>query len=209
VDRDPHRPRLVLASTSPARQRILAAAGLVAEVMPSGVDESSVAAASPRDLCRMLARRKAQAAAERVRAGGPDGEVLVLGCDSVLEFDGEALGKPADAAAAVRRWQRLRGRAGVLHTGHALVACVADRVVEEVGSTVVHFAAVSDAEIDAYVASGEPLQVAGGFTIDGLGGAFVERIEGDPGTVIGLSLPILRRLLARLDTPVTTLWRRG
>jgi septum formation protein len=204
---DTHRPRLVLASASPARQRTLAAAGLTAEVVPSGVDESSVDAATPRDLCQELARRKAEAVAERIRADGPDGEVLVLGCDSVLELDGEALGKPPDPAAAVQRWRRLRGRAGVLHTGHALVACAAGRVIEEVGSTVVHFADVSDAEIDAYVATGEPLEVAGGFTIDGRGGVFVERIEGDPGTVIGLSLPVLRRLLARLGTPVTALWR--
>lgn len=207
MDRDPHRPRLVLASASPARQRTLAAAGLVAEVVPSGVDEASVGDAPPRDLCQELARRKAEAVAARVRATGPAGEVLVLGCDSLLELDGEALGKPPDPAAAVQRWRRLRGRAGVLHTGHAFVACAADRVVEDVGSTVVHFADVSDAEIDAYVATGEPLEVAGGFTIDGLGGAFVEGIEGDPGTVVGLSLPIVRRLLARLGTPVTTLWR--
>jgi septum formation protein len=203
------RPRLVLASASPARRRILSAAGIDAEVVPSDVDESSVAATRPETLCGSLARRKAEAVAGRLRAAGDrtgDG-TLVLGCDSVLDFEGRVLGKPAGPAEAVARWRRMRGRDGVLHTGHALVALDSGRTVAAVASARVHFAAVSDPEIDAYVATGEPLSVAGAFTIDGFGAAFVERVDGDPGTVIGLSMPLLRRLLAELGIPVTALWR--
>jgi septum formation protein len=133
--------------------------------------------------------------------------VLILGCDSVLAFDGEILGKPADADEAIKRWQAMRGRSGVLHTGHHLTDLMGEYQAEDVGTTVVHFAEVSDEEIEAYVATGEPLNVAGGFTIDGRGGAFVERIEGDPGNVIGVSLPLLRRLLGELGVPITDLWR--
>ncbi|WP_433537009.1 Maf family protein [Micromonospora sp. CA-249363] len=133
---------------------------------------------------------------------------LVIGCDSVLEFDGEILGKPADPADATRRWLRMRGRSGVLHSGHCLIDGVAGRRAEAVASTVVHFADISDDEIAAYVATGEPLAVAGAFTIDGLGGPFVERIEGDPGTVVGLSMPLLRRLLAELGLQITDLWTK-
>jgi septum formation protein len=200
---------LVLASASPARRRSLAAAGIDAEVMVSGIDESSVDAARPETLCAVLARLKAQAVAGRLRHGSaPTDGVLVLGCDSVLAFGGEALGKPADAAEAVARWRRMRGGEGVLYTGHALVAVDSGRTAEAVAPTTVHFAEISDAEIDAYVATGEPLAVAGSFTIDGWGSPFVDRIDGDPGTVIGLSLPVLRRLLADLDIPITALWRR-
>ena len=130
----------------------------------------------------------------------------MLGCDSVLELDGAALGKPADAAEAVARWQAMRGRAAVLHTGHALRDTASGRGAAAIGSTVVHFADVTDAEIAAYVDSGEPLQVAGGFTVDGLGGAFVTRIEGDHHNVVGLSLPLLRDLLAELGHAWTDLW---
>jgi septum formation protein len=145
---------------------------------------------------------------ERLRhsAAAPD-RALVLGCDSVLAFDGQILGKPADAEDALKRWQAMRGRSGVLHTGHCLVELPGGRAAEHVASTVVHFADLSDAEIEAYVASGEPLWVAGAFTIDGLGGPFVERIEGDHTNVVGLSLPVLRRLLAELDLQITDFWR--
>jgi septum formation protein len=204
------RPRLVLASASPARRRTLAAAGIDAEVVLSGVDESSVGAAKPETLCAVLARLKAQAVAERLRHGpGSAGGVLVLGCDSVLGFAGEALGRPAGPAEAVARWRRMRGRDGVLHTGHALVEVGSGRTAEAVAETRVYFAQISDEEIDAYVATGEPLAVAGAFTIDGFGSPFVDRIDGDPGTVVGLSLPLLRRLLAELDIPITALWRRA
>jgi septum formation protein len=204
------RPRLVLASASPARRRSLAAAGIDAQVMLSGVDESTVGAARPDTLCAVLARLKATAVAEKLRYGpGSRDGVLVLGCDSVLGFEGEALGRPADAAEAVTRWRRMRGREGVLYTGHALVDLASARTAEAVADTRVCFAEVSDDEIDAYVATGEPLAVAGAFTIDGFGSPFVERIDGDPGTVLGLSLPLLRRLLAELDVPITALWRRA
>jgi septum formation protein len=201
-------PELVLASASPARRKMLRAAGIDATVIVSGVDEEAITVTDPAALAGVLAALKAEAVAERL---GPanDARRLVLGCDSVLGFDGRALGKPADAAEAVRRWRAMRGQAGVLHTGHCLLDPASGKRAEQVASTTVHFADVDDAEIDAYVASGEPLHVAGAFTIDGLGGPFVERVEGDPGTVIGLSLPLLRRLLASHGVRITELWRPG
>ncbi|MEH1014077.1 Maf family protein [Micromonospora sp. CPCC 206060] len=199
--------RLVLASASPARRKLLQAAGIEPEVLVSGVDESIVSSEDAEELCLQLARLKAQSVVERLLPID-DPRVLVLGCDSVLAFDGKILGKPADAAEAVRRWERMRGRSGVLHTGHCLIEVAGECRVEAVASTTVHFAKVTDEEIAAYVGTGEPLAVAGAFTIDGLGGAFVERIEGDPGTVVGLSLPLLRGLLAELDLSITDLWSR-
>lgn len=209
------RPAFVLASASPARLRMLRAAGLDPEVIISGVDESTVESSDAATLCATLARRKAEAVATGLRraAGGiseenaPTGDpTLVLGCDSVLALDGEALGKPAHAEEAVRRWQRMRGRTGTLHTGHCLVEVGTGRRAEATASTRVHFADLCDAEIDAYVGTGEPLAVAGAFTIDGYGGWFIDGIEGDPGTVIGVSLPLLRRLLGELGTSVPALW---
>ncbi|GGQ41238.1 Maf family protein [Couchioplanes azureus] len=197
--------RLVLASASPARLALLRAAGFDPAVQVSGVDESIVQATDAYDLCLALARMKARAVASTLP---PDPDVLVLGCDSVLAFDGQILGKPANAAEAVRRWTAMRGRSGVLHTGHHLTDLTSGKQAEEVGRTVVHFADVSDAEIEAYVASGEPLHVAGAFTIDGLGGAFVERIEGDHSNVVGLSLPLLRRLLQTFGVSVPALWKK-
>jgi septum formation protein len=136
------------------------------------------------------------------------GERLVLGCDSVLELDGRALGKPAGPDAAVERWREMRGRTGILHTGHCLRDTASGRQALRTGSTVVHFADVTDDEIAAYVESGEPLNVAGAFTIDGLGGAFVTGIEGDHHNVVGLSLPLLRVLVAELGHRWTDLWSR-
>ncbi|MCX4474389.1 Maf family nucleotide pyrophosphatase [Micromonospora sp. NBC_01655] len=199
--------RLVLASASPARRKLLHAAGIEPDVLVSGVDESQVVSESAEELCLELARLKAQAVAGRLRPS-PDERTLVLGCDSVLAFDGEILGKPADAADAVGRWERMRGRSGVLHTGHCLVDVVHDSRAEAVASTTVRFADVSDDEIAAYVATGEPLAVAGAFTIDGLGGAFLDGIDGDPGTVVGLSLPLLRALLAELNLQIVDLWTK-
>jgi septum formation protein len=196
-------PRLVLASASPARRRLLAAAGIDADVVVSGFDESTVDCPGPAALCRTLAQRKAEAVAARLDGS----EVLVLGCDSVLEFDGGVLGKPADAGEATRRWYAMRGRSGVLHTGHCLIHLGTGKRAEAVASTTVHFADVTDEEIAAYVGTGEPLRVAGAFTIDGLGGPFVESIEGDHGNVIGLSLPLLRRLAGELGVRLTDLWR--
>lgn len=180
--------RLVLASASPARLKLLRQLGIDPEVIVSGVDESSVNG-PPADVALTLAVRKATAVASGRH------NALVLGCDSVLDLDGEALGKPVDAKDAVARWQRMRGRSGVLHTGHCLIDTATGRDAAEVASTVVHFAELTDEEIEAYVATGEPLRVAGAFTIDGLGGAYVDGIEGDPHNVVGLSLPLLRRML--------------
>ncbi len=191
----------MLASASPARRALLKSAGIDAHVVVSGVDESVVEDDRPEVLCLTLARLKATAVAEQTTT-----PALVLGCDSVLAFDGQILGKPANAEDATARWQKMRGRSGVLHTGHHLVDTVTGRTAERTASTTVHFADLSDDEIAAYVATGEPLQVAGAFTIDGLGGPFVERIEGDHGTVVGLSLPLLRRLLADLGVRITDLW---
>lgn len=196
--------RLVLASASPARRALLKAAGIDVDVLVSGVDESVVEAEDAYTLSLALARMKARTVAARMQA---DPGVLVLGCDSVLAFEGQILGKPADAGEAVERWQAMRGKSGVLHTGHHLTDLVTGRQAEDVGTTVVHFADITDAEIEAYVATEEPLHVAGSFTIDGRGGAFVERIEGDPGNVVGLSLPLMRRLLGELNVSITQLWR--
>ncbi|MFG1989304.1 Maf family protein [Actinoplanes sp. NPDC048988] len=197
--------RLILASASPARRQLLAAAGIDAEVMVSGVDESVVEAEDASSLCLALARMKARTIAAQLNA---DPGVVVLGCDSVLAFDGEIFGKPANAEEATKRWLRMRGKSGVLHTGHHLTSLVSGKQAEAVGTTTVHFADISDAEIEAYVASGEPLHVAGSFTLDGRGGAFVDRIEGDPGNVIGLSLPLLRTLLAEMGVPIIELWSK-
>lgn len=195
--------RMVLASQSPARLATLRAAGIEPEVVVSGVDESQVQSRDAANLAAALAQLKCRA----VAAGVDDPDALVVGCDSVLAFEGEILGKPGDPDVARARWRRMRGRSGVLHTGH----CVrrGGREVVDSASTVVHFADVTDAEIDAYVATGEPLHVAGAFTIDGLGGAFVRGVEGDHHCVVGLSLPLLRDLVADLDVVWTDLWNRA
>jgi septum formation protein len=199
--------RLVLASASPARLATLRAAGVEPEVVVSGVDEDGVDAGSPSSTALSLARMKASAVAQRL--GGDRlhvGPELVLGCDSVFELDGVAYGKPADPETAVARWRGMRARTGTLHTGHHLIDLGSDRSVEAVASADVTFADVTDAEVEAYVATGEPLAVAGGFTIDGLGGPFVTAVEGDPHTVVGLSLPLLRVLLAELGHAWPALW---
>lgn len=202
--------RLVLASASPARLNILTAAGIPVDVIVSGVDESTVTSDSAATVSGALARLKAAAVADQLRvevgAGAAQRRTLVLGCDSVLDFQGRILGKPADAADAYQRWCRMRGKEGVLYTGHCLVDVRTGQVAEGVASTVVRFCDASDSEIAAYVATGEPLRVAGAFTIDGLGGVFVDRIEGDAGTVIGLSLPMLRTLLRSHQVEITDFW---
>ncbi|PSK70252.1 septum formation inhibitor Maf [Streptomyces sp. CS149] len=194
--------RLVLASASPARLGLLRQAGFAPEVIVSGVDEDALSAPTPAELALVLARAKAAAVAERPEAAG----ALVIGCDSVLELDGEALGKPADAEEATARWKSMRGRAGILQTGHSVIDTALGRTASATASTVVRFGEPSDAEVAAYVASGEPLHVAGAFTLDGRSAPFVDAIEGDHGNVIGLSLPLLRRLLGELDVSVTELW---
>jgi septum formation protein len=194
---------LVLASASPARLATLRAAGIEPSVVVPGVDESRVTGLGPPELARRLAELKCAAV-----AGEVGGDRLVLGCDSVLDLDGEALGKPADADEALRRWRDMRGRIGVLHTGHCLRDTASGRAAVGTGATVVHFADVTEEEIVAYVDSGEPLNVAGAFTIDGLGGAFVSRIEGDHHNVVGLSLPLVRELVMELGHRWTDLWSR-
>ncbi|MFJ8626797.1 nucleoside triphosphate pyrophosphatase [Kitasatospora sp. NPDC093550] len=192
---------LVLASASPARLGLLRQAGLDPRVVVSGVDEEAISAASPAELALVLAEAKAKAVAAELTGGE-----LVIGCDSVLELDGQALGKPADAAEAVARWQSMRGRAGVLRTGHCVIDTVTGRQSSATASTTVRFGTPDDDEVAAYVASGEPLYVAGAFTLDGRSAPFIEGIDGDPGNVIGLSLPLLRRLLADLDVRIVDLW---
>ncbi len=195
----------VLASASPARLATLRAAGLDPIVIVSGVDESVLDGLPPAELAVGLAELKCAAVAGRADVP-PD--ALVLGCDSVLELDGEAFGKPADADEATRRWRAMRGRSGVLHSGHALRDRASGRLELAGAATTVHFAEVTDAEIAAYVATGEPLAVAGAFTVDGLGGAFVTGIEGDFHTVVGVGLPLLRTMVAALGHSWTDLWVR-
>ena len=191
--------RIVLASASPTRLALLRTAGLDPEVVVSGVDETAFSAGTPGELAGKLARAKAAAVAA-TRPGA-----LVIGCDSLLDLDGRALGKPASAAEAVARWQDMAGREGTLVTGHCVID-PAGRQAAAAGATRVRFGRPSAAEIDAYVASGEPLAVAGAFTLDGRGGWFVDGIDGDHGNVLGISLPLLRRLLAELGIAVTDLW---
>ncbi|WP_326798007.1 Maf-like protein [Streptomyces sp. NBC_01808] len=193
---------LVLASQSPARLALLRQAGLAPEVVVSGVDEDAVTAATPAELALVLAEAKAGAVAARPEAAG----ALVVGCDSVLELDGRALGKPVDAEDATARWKAMRGRSGVLQTGHCVIDTESGRRASATAGTVVRFGEPSDAEIAAYVATGEPLYVAGAFTIDGRSSAFIDGIDGDHGNVVGISLPLLRRLLAELGVQITDLW---
>ena len=185
--------RFVLASASPARLETLHRAGVRPEVIVSGFDEESVSAPTPWDLARQLAAFKAEAVINKLA-----GEALVLGCDSVLEFDGEALGKPGKVDVARQRWRQMRGKKGVLHTGHCLWDRGPDRLALNINSTEVQFIDVTDDEIELYLSTGEPYNVAGGFTIDGFGGWFVEYIYGDPHNVVGLSLPTLRAMLREL-----------
>ena len=197
--------RLVLASASPARLALMRQAGLTPEVVVSQVDESAVRAARVGEQVALLAAAKARAVAER------ETDALVVGADSLLEFRGQPLGKPADVHDARDRWQRMSGKSGVLHTGQALFDVRAGQVVSRdvaVVSTVVHFATPTPQEIEAYLATGEPLAVAGGFTLDGLGAPFVRRVDGDPAAVIGLSLAMLRTQLGRRGLAITDLWRR-
>lgn len=208
---------LILASQSPARTKLLAEAGIRHTVLVSDVDEAAVqeryGVTDPHDTALLLARAKAEAVASLPEAEG----ALVLGCDSVFEFDGEAHGKPYTADVARERMLRMSGRAGVLHTGHWLVDCRdtdddasggrgSGATLGAVASAEVSFLDMEPAEIDAYIATGEPLHCAGSFTIDGLGGAFIRKVDGDPHAVVGLSVSTLRGLLAAANVRITDLW---
>ncbi len=206
-------PQLILASASPARTKLLTDAGIAHTVQVSHADEDALTAAAgpltPAETALLLARAKAESVAAAAPAGA-----LVIGCDSVFELDGTAYGKPWEPDVARERWHLMRGRSGILHTGHWLISLEHTGTHDggapvghgELTSAVVTFEDVTDAEIDAYVASGEPLQVAGAFTIDGLAGAFITGVQGDPHTVVGLSISTLRRLLAQHGVAITDFW---
>ncbi|AXJ10435.1 nucleoside triphosphate pyrophosphatase [Arthrobacter sp. PM3] len=221
--------RLILASQSPARTKLLSHAGIRHEVLVSDVDEDAVQArygvTDPHDTALLLARAKAEAVASLPEADG----AIVIGCDSVFEFDGEAHGKPYTADVARERMLRMSGSMGILHTGHWLVDCrdtdpdEADpegaggaaiargsgATLGSVSSAEVHFMEMSAEEIETYIATGEPLQCAGSFTIDGYGGAFIRKVDGDPHTVVGLSISTLRGLLGQANVGITELWTGG
>jgi len=191
----------VLASGSAGRLRVLRDAGFDPEVVVSGIDETADGRLATAELVLVLAERKAVAVA-KLRPGA-----LVLGCDSLLDLDGEPLGKPDSAEQATEMWRRLAGREAALHTGHCLIDGAGGRQVRGVASTIVRFGQPTEAELAAYVASGEPLTLAGAFSIDGRGAPFIDGIDGDPSNVIGLSLPLLRSMLAKLGLAVADLWR--
>lgn len=210
--------RLVLASASPARLAVLRSAGVEPRVLVSGVDEDAVAAGltdpSPAELVSALAAAKAQAVVTELAGSEPD--AVVIGCDSMLNMpvgDGTAMvGKPGTVDVARKRWASMAGDRGDLLTGHAVVRLDGGRVTATsagVGVTTVRFGSPTDRELEAYLATGEPLAVAGAFTLDGLGGWFVEGVDGDPSSVIGISLPLTRRLLAEVGVSVVDLWRNG
>jgi septum formation protein len=205
--------RVVLGSASPGRLRVLRQAGIDPLVVVSGVDEDAVIAAvgsntSPADVVRILAEAKADQVASTLD-DGIAADCVVIGCDSMLYIDGQLVGKPASAPAARRQWESMADRSGELYTGHCLLRLLdgsTSQSVSESSVTTVHFARPTAAELDAYIDSAEPLAVAGGFTLDRLGGWFVDRIEGNPSNVIGLSLPLTRALLQRVGLSVNELW---
>lgn len=186
---------IILASASPSRQRLLTSVGISPTIIVSGVDEedSAYAQLSPRELVVALAIVKAHTVKEKVNY-----PALIIGCDSTFEFEGESLGKPGTVENAIARAKKLSGKSGVLHTGHCFIDTDKGIEISDVVSTRVHFATMSDKEIEGYVATGEPLNVAGGFTLDGLSAPFIAGIEGDPSNVIGLSLPLLRNAINSL-----------
>jgi septum formation protein len=192
---------LVLASSSAARLRVLRDTGIDPVVVVSGVDETCEPGLDTATMVTVLAERKASAVAALHPAA------LVLGCDSLLDVGGTAVGKPGSAEQAAQMWRRQAGREATLLTGHCLIDGRAGRRARGVASAQITFGTPSEAELAALVASGEPLRMAGGFSIEGRGGPFVETVTGHPSTVLGLSLPVLRQLLAELGLPITGLWR--
>jgi septum formation protein len=194
--------RVVLASASPARLAVLRAAGIDPEVIVSGVDEDAYSAPGTGELTQVLASAKAAAVASALNDG------LVIGCDSMLDLDGRAYGKPASPDEAAARWHQMSGTSGTLYTGHCVIDAATGKQVTAVGATTIRFGTPTDAEIAAYVGTGEPLNMAGAFTIEGLGGWFVESIDGDHNNVIGISVPLLRRLFLDLGVTIPELWAR-
>jgi septum formation protein len=203
--------RLVLGSQSSARLTVLRAAGIDPVVRVSGVDEDAVAAAltdpRPDELVTALAEAKAHAVVATLAGELPD--AVVIGCDSMLSINGRMVGKPGTPEVARARWQEMAGKTGELLTGHVVLRLAdgaVDRVAQGAQTTTVRFGTPSDRELDAYINSGEPLAVAGGFTLDGMGGWFIDGIDGDHSSVIGISLPLTRRLLAEVGVSVVDLW---
>ncbi len=197
-----HIPHLILASASGARLRLLQNAGIEPIVAPSDFDESQIKISDPIELVQTLARNKAQTVANRLQTG------LIIGCDSILVVDGEIHGKPIDHDDAIARWYRLRGKIGQLYTGHALIDLSKSQTLVKYQVTEVNFAPISDQEIAAYVHTGEPLNCAGCFALEGQGGLFIEKISGCHSNVIGLSLPLFRQMLQDLGYEVTDFWSK-
>jgi septum formation protein len=191
---------LILASGSPARLRLLTDAGFDPKVVVSGVREDDVDAPTTPLLTQALAERKASAVADST------GDAVVVGCDSILEFDGQRLGKPSDRHQALEWLRSVRGGQGTLYTGHCVIDERTGRRAVDVAGTIVRFGATTDEELDAYLDTGESLSVAGAFTLDGRSAPFIDGVDGDPSNVIGLSLPLFRSLLAQLDLSVMALW---
>ena len=205
--------RVVLGSASTGRRKVLRQAGIDPLVVVSGVDEDAVVAAlhpgaTPGEVTAALATAKAEQVIA-VLDPAVAADCVVIGCDSMLFCDGELRGKPGSAADVKRQWQTMAGRSGALHTGHCVIRLRHNEVVQqhaETLSTTVHFTTPSPEEVDAYIGTGEPLRVAGGFTLDGFGGWFVDAVDGDPSSVIGISLPLTRRLFARVGLSLPALW---
>ena len=193
-------PSFVLASASPARRRLLQTAGIEPIVRVSDFDESQIKLSDPKQLVNTLAQCKAEVVAAEFESA------LIMGCDSVLFVNGEIYGKPVDVTEAIARWQKMRGQIGELYTGHALIDLSQNRTLVRCQVTRVYFAQISDRATAAYVATGEPLKCAGGFALEGRGGLFVEKLEGCHSNVIGLSLPLLRQMLADLGYDVIDFW---
>jgi septum formation protein len=193
-------PSFVLASASPARRKLLQTVGIEPIICPSDFDESKIKLEDPIELVQTLALRKAETVADRFT------DALILGCDSVLAIDGEIYGKPESEEIAIARWQKMRGNQGILYTGHALIDRRQKQKLIRCGITTVYFALISNEAIEAYVKSGEPLKCAGCFALEGKGGLFVEKIEGCHSNVIGLSLPLLHKMLGELRYKITDFW---
>jgi septum formation protein len=211
--------RLVLGSASPGRLKVLRQAGIDPLVMVSGVDEDAVAAAlgpeaSPRQVVCALAQAKAEQVASNLAAVNDSVaancvDCVVVGCDSLLYIDGRLCGKPQSVAEARELWRSMAGRAGILYTGHCVIRLLDHKIVynrSEPSNTTVHFGRPSPEDLEAYLATGESLRVAGGFTLDGLGGWFIDGVDGDPSAVVGIGLPLVRSLLGRAGLSIAALW---